>query len=72
MLCTLTARYGVTVEHWYAEAGCGYCGRATYSRGVQEDECCDSLEWSSEEDEDGYQDVIGPSWIIDNVGSYGG
>lgn len=72
MLCALTERYGVTAEHWYAEAGCDYCGWATYSGGVQLEERCDSLEWSEEEDEDGYRDVTGPVWIIDNVASYGG
>lgn len=72
VLCGLTSRYGVTAEHWYAESGGSYCGRATYSRGIQQDECCDSLEWSAEEDEDGYHEVTGPSWIINNVASYGG
>lgn len=72
VLCALTERYGVTAEHWYAEAGCDYCGWATYSGGVQLEERCDSLEWSEEEDEDGYRDVTGPDWIIDNVASYGG
>lgn len=72
VLCALTERYGVTAEHWYAEAGCDYCGWATYSGGIQLEERCDSLEWSEEEDEDGYRDVTGPDWIIDNVASYGG
>jgi hypothetical protein len=72
VLCALTERYGVTAEHWYAEAGCDYCGWATYSDGVQLEERSDSLEWSEEEDEDGYRDVTGPDWIIDNVASYGG
>lgn len=72
VLCALTARYGVTSEHWYAEAGCDYCGWATYSGGVQLNERCESLEWNEEADEDGYRDVTGPEWIIDNVASYGG
>ncbi|MBD8109197.1 hypothetical protein [Erwinia persicina] len=63
---------GGSDAHWYAESGGSYCGRATYSRGIQQDECCDSLEWSAEEDEDGYHEVTGPSWIINNVASYGG
>ena len=72
VLCALTARYGVTAEHWYAEAGCDYCGWATYSGGVQLDERCEMLEWNEEADEYGYRDVAGPEWIIDNVASYGG
>lgn len=72
VLCALTSRYGVTVEHWYAEAGCDYCGWATYSGGVQLDELCETLEWSEEADEDGCREVTGPGWIIDNVASYGG
>ncbi|MBK4771944.1 MAG: DUF1281 domain-containing protein [Pantoea sp. Morm] len=72
VMCALTARYGVTAEHWYAEAGCDYCGWATYSGGLQLDERCETLEWSEEADEDGYRDVTGPEWIIDNVASYGG
>lgn len=72
VLCALTARYGVTAEHWYAEAGWDYCGWATYAGGVQLDERCETLEWSEESDKDGYRDVTGPEWIIDNVASYGG
>ena len=72
VLAALSARYGVTVEHWYAEAGADFCGYALYSGGEQAEACCDSLEWSEEEDEDGFRDVTGPAWIIDNVASYGG
>ncbi|WP_182059017.1 hypothetical protein [Pantoea sp. ME81] len=71
MLCALTWRYGVTVKHWYAEVGCDYCGWVVYPEGVQLHERCDSLEWSEEEFKDGYFDVTGPDWIIDNVASYG-
>ncbi|WP_052206244.1 hypothetical protein [Pantoea rodasii] len=55
----MTGRYGVTVKHWYVAAGCDYCGRATYSGGVQQEERCGSLEWSEEEDENGFRDVTG-------------
>jgi len=72
VLEALSHRYGVTIEHWYAESGCNYCGYAAYSSGVQTEACCASLEWSEEEDEYGYRDVTGPDWIIDNVASYGG
>lgn len=72
VLSALSGRYGVTVVHWYAESGSSYCGCAVYEAGCQTEECCDSLEWSDEEDEYGFSEVSGPAWIIDNVASYGG
>ncbi|ADU73026.1 DUF1281 domain-containing protein [Pantoea sp. At-9b] len=72
LLAALSGRYGVTVEHWYAERGCDYCGYALYSDGEQAEACCDSLEWSEEEDEDGFREVTGPAWIVDNVAHFGG
>ena len=72
VLSALSARYGVTVEHWYAERGNDYCGYALYSDGEQAEACCDSLEWSEEEDEDGFREVTGPAWILDNVAHFGG
>lgn len=72
VLSALSERYGVTVEHWYAESGSSYCGWAVYEAGCQTGECCDSLEWGDEEDEFGFSEVTGPAWIIDNVASYGG
>ena len=31
----------------------------------------DSL-WYAEEDEDGYSDVIGPEWLVNNITHFGG
>lgn len=72
VLAALSARFNVTVDHFYAEAGCDYCGFALYSDGEQTEACSDALEWSEEEDEDGFRDVTGPDWIVDNVPHYGG
>lgn len=72
VLTALSARYGVTVEHWYAEAGCDYCGYASYTGGEQTQELGGSLEWSDEEDEEGFREVTGPAWIVDNVAHFGG
>jgi len=72
VLAALSLGYGVTVEHWYAEAGCDYCGYALYTGGEQTETCCDSLEWSNEEDEDGFREVTGPEWILGNVANCGG
>lgn len=72
VLAALSARFDVTVDHFYAESGCDYCGFAAYSVGEQTEACSDSLEWSEEEDEDGFREVTGPDWIVDNVAHYGG
>ncbi|MGP2522118.1 DUF1281 domain-containing protein [Pantoea ananatis] len=71
VFATLSERFGVTVEHWYAERGCDFCGYDTYSHGELTDRLSSSLEWG-EEDEDGFACVTGPDWIVNNVGHYGG
>ncbi|MEG3126766.1 DUF1281 domain-containing protein [Pantoea cypripedii] len=72
VLVALSSRYGVTVEHWYAEAGCDLCGYALYRDGERLETCCDSLEWSEEEDENGFREITGPAWILNNLAGYGG
>ncbi|MFV9671452.1 DUF1281 domain-containing protein [Pantoea sp. KXB25] len=67
----LSKRFRVTAEHWYAESGCNFCGFAAYSDGELTDSCCGELE-RDEEDEDGIACVIGPDWIVNNIGHYGG
>ncbi|NRH23267.1 DUF1281 domain-containing protein [Pantoea stewartii] len=71
VFAVLSERFGVAIEHWYAESGCNFCGYDTYSNGELTDSLSSSLEWG-EEDEDGYDCVTGPDWIINNVGHYGG
>lgn len=67
----LSKRFSVTVEHWYAESGCSFCGFALYSDGELTDSLSSQLEWD-EEDEDGITCVIGPDWIVNNIGHFGG
>lgn len=70
VMAALSARYGVTVEHWYAEQGCDFCGYARYASGEQTGSISGALEWS--EEEDGFWYVTGPAWIVDNVANFGG
>lgn len=68
----LLARDGITVTHYYSEAGCDYCGIRVYRNGELaelEDGC---LEYGYEEDDDGCRDVTGPAWLVGNVPNYGG
>lgn len=67
----LSRRFSVTVGHWYAESGCSFCGFALYSDGELTDSLSSQLEWD-EEDEDGITCVIGPDWIVNNIGHFGG
>lgn len=71
VFATLSERFGVTIEHWYAESGCNFSGYDTYSNGELTDSLSSALEWG-EEDEGGFTCVTGPDWIINNVGHYGG
>lgn len=71
VLEALSARWECTVHHYYSEAGCDFCGYREYENGELTD-CIDgSLEYG-DEDEDGYSDVSGPEWLLDNVPHYGG
>lgn len=67
----LSARWNCTVKHWYSEAGCDFCGYREYEAGAMVELIDDSL-WYAEEDEDGYSDVIGPEWLVNNITHFGG
>lgn len=71
VFAALSERFGVAIEHWYAESGCDFCGYDAYSLGELTNSMSSSLEWG-EEDEDGFACVTGPDWIVNNVGHYGG
>lgn len=71
VFAALSERFGVSIEHWYAESGCDFCGYDEYAGGLLTDSMSSSLEWG-EEDEDGFACVTGPDWIVNNVGHYGG
>jgi len=72
VLAALSIRWGATVEHYYSEAGCDYCGYRRYESGGLTESIEDSLEYDDEEDEYGYCEVSGPSWLVGNVPHYGG
>lgn len=62
----LAIRYPeLDVEMVYAMQGKGFCGRQIYSQGEESDseEC--QLEYSNEEDEDGFNPIVGPEYIMD-------
>ncbi|SFF38657.1 Protein of unknown function [Kosakonia radicincitans] len=70
VMAALSARYGVTVEHWYAEQGCDFCGYGCHTNGELLESISDTLEWSETDDDDA--EVIGPEWIVDNIAHFGG
>ena len=72
VVAELSRRFGCTLEHWYAEQGCNFCGWQLYERGELVDVLWGELEWSSPTDDDELPEVTGPAWIVDNVAHYGG
>lgn len=67
----LSARWYCTVNHWYSEAGCDFCGYRCYEAGALVDLIDDSL-WYAEEDGDGYCEITGPEWLVNNITHFGG
>ncbi len=72
VIAALSRRFGCTLEHWYAEQGCNFCGWQRYERGELVDVLWGELEWSSPTDDDELPEVTGSAWIVDNVAHYGG
>ncbi|MER2950381.1 DUF1281 domain-containing protein [Morganella morganii] len=72
VLCALSARFRCQVRHVYAEEGCGFCGYSEYDHGRLADHESDEIEFSDEENEDGFRDVTGPDYILDSLPHYGG
>lgn len=72
VIAELSRRFGCTLEHWYAEQGCNFCGWQLYERGELVDVLWGELEWSSPTDDDELPEVTGPAWIVDKVAHYGG
>ena len=67
VVAELSRRFSCTLEHWYAEQGCNFCGWQRYERGELVDVLWGELEWSSRTDDDELPEVTGPAWIVDNV-----
>nr|WP_250208442.1 hypothetical protein [Morganella morganii] len=74
VLCALSARFRCQVRHVYAEEGCGFYGYSEYDNGRLTDHESDEIEFSDEENEDGFRDVTvtGPDYILDSLPHYGG
>lgn len=72
VLCALSARFHCQVRHIYAEEGCGFCGYSEYDHGRLTDHESDDIEYSDEENEDGFREVTGPDYILDSLPHYGG
>ena len=60
-----------SLELWYAEQGCDFCGWQLYERGELVDVLWGELEWSRPTDDE-LPDVTGSAWIVNNVAHYGG
>lgn len=58
VVAELSRRFGCTLEHWYAEQGCNFCGWQLYERGELVDVLWGELEWSSPTDDDELPEVI--------------
>lgn len=71
VLEALSKQYQCTIEHYYCEAGCGFGGYDSYHCGDRVNSVQDDLTYS-EPDEDGITEVIGPSYIVNNMINFGG
>lgn len=60
----LSKRYQCYIEHIYAEQGCCYCGWQEFQNGTLMGGLTNDVLLFSEEDEDGFVDVIGPSYVM--------
>jgi hypothetical protein len=74
VLAEMSQQFSCTLEHWYAEQGCDFCGYGHFDAGEKTDELSDSLEWEDIDcdEEERYAEVTGPEWIINNVANFGG
>lgn len=74
VLAEMSQQFNCTLEHWYAEQGCDFCGYGHFEAGEKTEELIDSLVWEDIDcdEEERYAEVIGPEWIINNVANFGG
>ncbi|MCU7736025.1 DUF1281 domain-containing protein, partial [Escherichia coli] len=72
VVAELSRRFSCTLEHWYAEQSCNFCGWQRYERGELVDVLWGELELSSPTDDDELPEVTAPEWIVDKVAHYGG
>lgn len=67
----LSKKYQCSFAHFYSEAGVAFCGYDIYVDGQLVRFDYGELLYS-EQDEEGFCQVIGPDYILNNVGNYGG
>lgn len=74
VLAEMSQQFNCTLEHWYAEQGCDFCGYGHFEAGEKTEELIDSLVWEDIDcdEEERYAGVIGPEWIINNLANFGG
>ena len=61
-----------TIIHYFSECGCAFCGYVRYENGEQVEEVWDDLQFSEEENEEGYHDLIGPDYALEHFSRFGG
>lgn len=72
-IAELARRYPkTTITHYFAECGYAFGGYRSYVDGEEDTECWDELVFSETENDEGYQDLIGPDYIVANFERYGG
>lgn len=67
----LSDLYQCRIDHYYSELGACYCGHSEYQKGKIVDALAGDLVFG-EPDEDGFNAVTGPEYILGNVRDYGG
>lgn len=72
VMCAVSARFNAILHHTYAEAGCGFCGRGRYDGGELTYRMSNDLEYSEEENDEGFCEVTGPAYILGSLPHYGG
>lgn len=72
VVAELSSRFSCTLEYWYAEQSCNFCGWQRYERGELVDVLWGELKWAHLTDDDELPNVTSPAWIVDNVAHYGG
>lgn len=72
-IAELARRYPNTaITHYFVECGCAFSGYVHYVNGDVEEERWDDLQFSEEENKEGYHDLIGPDYVLEHFSHYGG
>ncbi|WP_299142550.1 DUF1281 domain-containing protein [uncultured Vibrio sp.] len=72
-IAALASRFPNTkITHYFAESGCAFAGYVHYVNGMNDEEICEDMVFSEQENEDGYCDVEGPDYLLRYFSRYGG